>query len=463
MPEEKILPPAPKLRSLLGPSFLILAMGLGSGEIILWPYLVSNYGLGLAWAGVLGISLQFFINLEIERYALVTGESVFSGFNKLWHWMPFWFIFSTFIGFGLPGIIASSAFIFKSLFQLSLSSAIIGAILLLIIGLILSVGKTVYSLMEKLTTVFISFGVFVILLLVIYFSRAADYHALLAGLSGQGHGYAFLPIGIALATFFSAFVYSGAGGNLNLTQSIYIREKGYGLGCFSAKMAGLFRRHDSQQKISVIGNVLAKTEDNKKLFKKWWRLINIEHAIVFWLIGSLTILMLMLLSYVLLYGHGLPTSGISFVLNEGLVIGKSSLIIIGQLFLLVAALMLAQTQLSVFDSVSRIIAENIAIIKSNKNKTNINLAKYYYLALWLLIVFGIILFICGASEPKFLLVLAGVINGLCMAVHVLLTYVLNKRKIPDFCKPAWWRQAIVIVSFIIYLSFAIFSIYQAIK
>ena len=69
----KPLPPAVPLRKLLGPSFIILALGFGSGEVILWPYLTSNWGLGIAWAALLGITCQFFINMEIERYALVKG------------------------------------------------------------------------------------------------------------------------------------------------------------------------------------------------------------------------------------------------------------------------------------------------------------------------------------------------------------------------------------------------------
>ena len=53
------------LKKMIGPSFIILALGLGSGEVILWPYLVANYGLGIAWGAVLVITCQFFINLEI--------------------------------------------------------------------------------------------------------------------------------------------------------------------------------------------------------------------------------------------------------------------------------------------------------------------------------------------------------------------------------------------------------------
>ncbi|MDP7477439.1 MAG: Nramp family divalent metal transporter, partial [Candidatus Peribacteraceae bacterium] len=100
----KDLPEAPPLRKLIGPSFIILGLGLGSGEVVLWPYMASNYGLGIVWGMLIGITMQFFINMEVERYALINGESIFVGFARLLRWLPMWFIISTFLGFGWPGI-----------------------------------------------------------------------------------------------------------------------------------------------------------------------------------------------------------------------------------------------------------------------------------------------------------------------------------------------------------------------
>src|SRR3989304_8070558 len=102
--EKKELPQAPALRKLIGPSFILLGLGLGSGELILCPYLTSNFGLGIIWAAVLGITLQFFLNMEIVRYTLVTGESVFVGLTrKFGRITPFWFIASTLIPWMWPG------------------------------------------------------------------------------------------------------------------------------------------------------------------------------------------------------------------------------------------------------------------------------------------------------------------------------------------------------------------------
>ena len=39
------------------------------------------------WAAVVGVVTQFFINMEIERYTLATGEAALTGFSRYWrHW-----------------------------------------------------------------------------------------------------------------------------------------------------------------------------------------------------------------------------------------------------------------------------------------------------------------------------------------------------------------------------------------
>ena len=113
--DKKDFPKPLSIRKLIGPSFIILGVGLGSGELILWPYLSANFGLGIIWAAIIGITFQFFINMEIERYTLVTGESIFVGLTrKFGRLIPFWFIFTTLVPWMWPGIIASSATVLSS-------------------------------------------------------------------------------------------------------------------------------------------------------------------------------------------------------------------------------------------------------------------------------------------------------------------------------------------------------------
>jgi hypothetical protein len=82
--EYRDLPDPESLRNYLGASVILLATALGSGELILWPYITTQVGIGLVWLSVLGISVQFFLNMEIERYTLVTGETAVTGFSRMW-------------------------------------------------------------------------------------------------------------------------------------------------------------------------------------------------------------------------------------------------------------------------------------------------------------------------------------------------------------------------------------------
>lgn len=446
-------------KKLFGPSFIILALGLGSGEVILWPYLASNYGLGIAWGAMLGITFQFFINMEIERYALVKGESVFVGIAKIFPWATYWFVFSTFIGFGLPGIIAASA---------QVASAVIGieqvrwvAMAMLVgIGMMLSVGKTVYGFMERVTKAIILFGVPCIFLLAIMISTQADWHALAAGLVGRGEGFWLLPAGIPLATFLAAFAYSGAGGNLNLTQSIYVKEKGYGMGKYAQKIVGLFQQKE-KQRIKLTGEEFAITPEYVARYKTWWRMMNIEHAVVFLFIGSISILLLMLLSFATTFGLGDTATGITFVLHEGRVIGEMISPVLGIFFLVVVAVMLFQTQLGVLDSTSRIMAENVAIARLRKRpRGEVNLSRIYAFFVWAQIAFGIVLFLCNIYEPKALIVAGAVLNAMAMFVHIGLVSWLNYKSLPKVFQPNLIRKIIIAGTFLFFGFFSVMVVWE---
>lgn len=452
MPTQPLKPfpkPLPLIK-LLGPSFIILALGLGSGEVILWPYLSANYGLGIAWGAVLGITFQYFMNMEIERYALVRGESVFVGLHRRFRGAAWWFIVSTFVGFGLPGIIAASAQVVAFVFGIP-TFRWVAVIFLIAIGLILSIGKTVYGMMEAVTKTIIFIGIPFIIFMALGIADAPAWRALGEGIMGYGDGYRFWPAGMSFAVFLGAFAYAGAGGNLNLTQSIYIREKGYGMGKYAQKIAGLFRAEATTQRVKLTGTGFAPTPANIKQFQAWWRTINLEHLLVFWFLGALAMSLLMLLAFVTTYGNPSNAQGIQFVINEGVAIGTLVAPWVGTLFLFVVAVMLFQTQLGIMDSTSRIMAENFALWRlGDKPEGAVNLSKIYFTFLWAQIAFGVILFAFNISDPKLLLVAGAVINAVAMFVHVGLVNWMNHRELAQPFQAVWWRKGIMLMIFIFF-------------
>ncbi|MBU0648422.1 Nramp family divalent metal transporter [Patescibacteria group bacterium] len=454
MAKEKKFPKPISIWQMLGPSFVILALGLGSGEVILWPYLSANYGMGIAWAAVLGITFQFFVNMEIERYALVKGESVFAGLVKIFKWAPWWFILSTFVGFAMPGMMAAAAKVFGSYLGWEEFKwiAIVG---MLLIGLVLSFGKTIYSVIEQITQVVIVVAVPMLLVFVIVLASAADWGELLRGLTGQGIDYQWIPENMDLMIFLGAFAYAGAGGNLNLTQSIYIREKGYGMGKYAQKIGGLFQGALKEQKLKLSGESFKINKENMANFREWWKRVNIEHALVFWFIGAAGILLLMLLAFVTVYGQGGNDSSINFVISEAGAIKQILGTVWGGVFMVVVAIMLWQTQMGVLDSTSRIMSENYALVKLGKDeKGSVNISRIYFAFLWAQIIVGIIMFALDFKEPKTLLVVGAVINAVAMFVHVGMVNWMNWKVLPKEVQAGILRKVIIVVIFVFYGIFA---------
>ena len=450
------LPLAPRFRKLIGPSFIFLGLGLGSGEIILWPYLTSNYGMGIIWAAILGVTFQFFMNMEIERYALVHGESVFVGLARKLKWIPLWFLLSTFVPWIWPGIIASSAKLIGSGVGIQ-NTTPLSIVLLVVIGLILSFGPVLYKTVESFQKILVFIGIPAIVLLAVALGKSSDVTDTVVGLAGMGNGYLFFPQGLVVASFLAAFAYAGAGGNLNLAQSFYVREKGYGMGKYVGRITSLFT--GKNENVSLTGTKFPINEENLTSFKIWWKNINLEHFLIFWLMGSVTIVLLGFLSYVTVYGFEENLQGISFVINEGKVIGQTLFPVAGTIFLLVAGLMLFGTQLTVFDATSRILSENIVIASQGKLSEK-SIPKTFYIVLWLQIVAGVIILLLGFTEPLALLTVAAVLNAFAMFIHIGLMLWLNMTSLEKPLRPSLNRIGVMLLAFLVYGGFSLYVLYE---
>jgi hypothetical protein len=437
-----ILPPSPPLKKLFGPSFIILGMGLGSGELILWPYLSANYGMGIIWAAVIGITFQFFINMEIERYTLVTGESIFVGLARKFKILsPLWFILSTLIPWMWPGIILSSATVLGKIIGFN-NYSILAIGMLIIIGTILTLGKIVYKTQEFIQKSLIFIGVPIILCLSLLFIDWGEWPTILSGFIGKGSDFWFIPAGLPLITFLGAFAYAGAGGNLNLAQSFYIKEKKYGMGKYSGKITSLLT--GKKEELTLEGKTFEINNNNIAIFKEWWKKINLEHLIVFWFTGALTIILLSLLAFSTVYENTGTLAGISFLFEEALVIGRATLPFIGTIFLIIAGLMLFSTQLSIMDATSRIMSENLVIIDQDKFKIK-NLVKYYYGFLWIQIFFSILILSMGFNEPLQLVIIGAFLNAITMFVYSSAILWLNTNSLPKVLRPKSYRVTILLI------------------
>src|SRR5687767_3481170 len=151
--EVRDLPDSPRnLWRIVGPGVVAAGVGVSSGEFILWPYIASQVGLIFLWGAVLGVVTQFFLNMEIERYTLATGETALTGFNRLWkHWGLAFAILVSFSNFW-PGWALSSATLATYLFGGG-NPRVIAVVILLVIGASLTLAPVIYVALERLVFV----------------------------------------------------------------------------------------------------------------------------------------------------------------------------------------------------------------------------------------------------------------------------------------------------------------------
>jgi len=154
--EYRDLPEARSLRHYMGASVIILATALGSGELILWPYITTQVGLAIVWLSVFGISVQFFLNMEIERYTLVTGETAVTGFSRMWVGWSLIFVLGAILPNTFPGWAASAAELFTFIFGLGSGAIpIVVTIFLVSIASAVTLSPVIYQVLEKVQAVLV--------------------------------------------------------------------------------------------------------------------------------------------------------------------------------------------------------------------------------------------------------------------------------------------------------------------
>lgn len=422
MPKTKIAFPEthPNFWANLGPSLVAIGLGLGSGEFILWPYLSVNYGYGILWGALIGITFQVLLNIEIQRFSSVSGENFLQGAMRFSKLFGFWFIFSTLIGFGWPGFSASAGYLLANISDsFAVSPTLLSYAVLIACGGILLAGHSVYERIEKLLKIIIPINFVIILLIFVNYFDFSAFIALLQGFVGRGNNYSFIPSGIDLGILLGAFAYAGSGGNLLLGQSFYVIEKKLGLSKLSKpKRDEIF--------------VAKEDQTSRKNFIALRNFQISENVLVFGGMGLLMIAMLSYLGPILVSDTTGVSSNISFLIKESSTIQQDLGNLFAKLYLLAGAIALASVQLGVFDLMGRITS---FVTTKLLPKTTLRPLTIYRFAVLAQLMFGIIIFSIGLSEPFWLLRLGAILNAGAMAVIGFLTIFLNNTAIPRMYRP----------------------------
>ena len=149
----RTLPDAPPSIHILGPTVFLVALGVGMGESYMWPRLVLLFGPEIRWLFLIGVTLQAVVMLEMARYAMATGESIFFGAARVFKPLMWFFFVVAILVYIWPGHLSAGAAALEQITGIPwVVTACIGLVL---VGVVFSLAKVIYNLLESLLSILI--------------------------------------------------------------------------------------------------------------------------------------------------------------------------------------------------------------------------------------------------------------------------------------------------------------------
>jgi hypothetical protein len=452
--EKRDLPTPPNWKHALGVGIVVMGLAIGTGELIMWPHLVTKYGLGLLSFALLGITAQYFINQEVARHELATGEGFFTTSARVIRWSVFFWLFSAVLLYIWPGWASSIGTTLKELFgvgtHLMWSWITLGLVLVLTFS-----GKVAYTMLEK--SLKITVPTFFVLLVVISFFNLS-FADLKEGLAGVVNFFSGIPAGVDINILLGAIVFAGAGGMLNLCVSLWYRDKQAGMGKYIGRIVNPVT--GKQEAVAATGYTFETTPENMKRWRGWMRYLKIDQGIIFWLLGFITLFLLSVNAYAVLTPLGLVPEGLQVAVVQAEIFGQHWGVFGFKLFLVMAFLMLFSVMWTVIDALTRIVSD---IIYTNAHAgpfqkvfglcRKFSLSQLYYFIIIAVVIVGALLL--PLKQPLTLLTISAVLSGLTMAIYTPFLIYLNNKKLPKPLRPNWFTNLAMSAISVFFLFFAV--------
>ena len=438
-PEVRDLPAVPtSWRRTIGPGIIAAGVGLASGEFILYPYIASQVGLVFVWAALVGVTTQFFINMEIERYTLFTGETALTGFSRFWRHWGLVFALLTYFANLWPGWATSSATLVTYLLGGSPTWIAIG--MLLTIGAILTLAPVVYTALERIQMVKVA-AVLLLFVVAAIFAITADAWSDLpqvvtkATIPAQELGFAVL---------LGALAFAGGGGGQNLVQSNWIRDKRFGMGTYVPRIVSPVT--GEPEAAPSTGYVFEQTQENLARWRAWWKFANLEQLSTFVLITFVSIFFTSLLAYSTVFGReGLPDD-IGFLEVEGNALKDTVAPWFGTFFWVIGAFSLFAAAVGIVDYTCRLVAD---VIKTSYAR-DANESLVYAGLVWLIVAIGIGVLLVGFDQPLVLIVISACVGGLMMFMYSALLILINRKILSGELRIRGVRLVMMVWSFALF-------------
>ena len=212
----------------LGPGLIISAALVGSGELVATTKLGAEAGFLLLWLIVLGCVLKVFLQIEVARYAVSSGETTLTAFNRIpgprlrANWVLWlWFIAIALTYAAMGGIIGGVVQAFALGFDVNQTACAIAMVIFTMLILVLGKYRGIEAVATVLVVCFtlVTVGTLVAL-------QGTSYQISMIDLS-EGLKFRLPANDAAMATALGAFGLIGISGAELVSYPYWCVEKGY--------------------------------------------------------------------------------------------------------------------------------------------------------------------------------------------------------------------------------------------
>lgn len=463
LPPMKIrkLPEAPAAAHILGPAMILVAIGVGFGETYLWPRLVIVFGPDIRWLFTVGVLVQTVVMLEMARYAMATGESIFFGAARVWQPLMWMFFVIAALVYIWPGHISGGAEALEDITGISWQASATAG--LIIIGIMFTVVRYVYSFIEGL----LAFAVGVLVI------GSAIVGAIVGSLNDLGRTLAgtvrfdtWLPAEALTAAFFpivvGALAFAGPSGMQQMWYTLWLRDKGAGMGAHIPRVRGLLHANE-EETVPEAGSMFDVDDpDEMRKWHGWRKWVTFDAIVLFFGITMLVTIIFTVMALnaaelnpdartALLEGDqdaALPAMADAFAEAAGF---------FDTLFLAFIALVGFKASVGLFDAFAR--GQSDMTYYFLPGAKRLKMSYLYGIYLWFVIIFGIIILNFGPADgPTGILDILAFLSAFVMGAYCLTLAVVNNKNLPKKLRPHWIFTVVLVLGGIGYLTAIFYSV-----
>jgi hypothetical protein len=459
MPIRK-LPEAPQAAHVLGPAMILVALGVGLGETYLWPRLVIVFGPEIRWLFLVGVIVQTVVMLEMARYAMATGESIFFGAARVFQPLM-WLFFATAIAVYIwPGHLSAGADAFESLtgipWQLSASIGLV------IIGLMFTVVKVVYNLVEGILAFLVGVLVIGSAIVAAFVGSLSDLGEVMVGLVRFDTG---IPDAALTAAWFplvvGAIAFAGPSGMQQMWYTLWLRDKGAGMGAHMPRVHGLLHAGE-EETMPASGSMFDVDDpDEWRKWQAWRKWVRYDAILLFF---GITMLVTIIFTVMAMHAADVNPEAREQLLNgereDALSAMRDSFAdtagILGTLFFCFIAIVGWKASVGLFDAFAR--GQSDMTYYFVPGAKRFKMAHLYGAFLWFVILFGVLIILFGPVDgPGAILNVLAFLSTFVMGAYCLTLAVVNRKNLPKKLQPRWITTLVLVFGGLAYLGMLFYS------